>query len=94
MVNYSLSNSGDDLQTRVAPLIVWGGIAALGIFSGAALYFSSKYMNHLEKQNLINRCYDVGGTPSLDAGDTGCMGGAPKKAWGKISNSYSFECVK
>lgn len=94
MVNYSLSNSGDDLQTRVAPLIVWGGIAALGIFSGAALYFSSKYMNHLEKQNLINRCYDVGGTPSLDSGDTGGMGGAPKKAWWKISNSYSFECVK
>ncbi|SEH46800.1 hypothetical protein SAMN05192559_101614 [Halobacillus karajensis] len=93
MINYAQANN-DGVQIMVAPLIVWGGIAALGIFAGTALYFSSKYMNYKEKQNLVNRCYDVGGTPSLDSGDNGGIHSAPKKAWWKISNTYSFECVK
>lgn len=94
MIEEASPVSEDDVTTMVAPVIVWGGVAILGIFTGAALYFSSKYMTHVEKQNLINRCYDMGGTPSLDSGDTGGMGGAPKKAWWKISNTYTFECVK
>ncbi|SES05414.1 hypothetical protein [Salipaludibacillus aurantiacus] len=94
MIDHATANSEDEMQPLVAPAIVWGGIAVLGIFTGAALYFSSKYMNHVEKQNLINRCYDMGGTPSIDSGDTGGLHGAPKKAWWKMSNTYSFECVK
>lgn len=94
MINYAQFTSEDGIQPRVAPAIIWGGIAILGIFTGAALYFSSKYMTYKEKQNLINRCYDMGGTPSIESGDTGGLHGAPKKAWWKISNQYTFECVK
>ena len=94
MIDYSQANSKGGMQARVAPIIVWGGIAVLGIFTGAALYFSSKYMTYKEKQNLINRCYDMGGTPVIESGDTGGLHGEPKKAWWKISNTYTFECVK
>ncbi|WYP27555.1 hypothetical protein NSQ54_05440 [Alkalihalobacillus sp. FSL W8-0930] len=93
MINYATPDSGD-ISTQVAPAIIWGGIAVIGIFTGAALYFSSKYMTHQEKQNLINRCYDMGGSPSIDSGDVGGMGGEPQKAWWKMSNEYSFECVQ
>ena len=71
MIDNSQIPSEDGMQAKVAPIIIWGGIAALGIFSGTALYFSSKYMNYKEKQNLVNRCYDVGGTPVIESGDTG-----------------------
>lgn len=94
VIDHSNASSEGGIQTRIAPIIVWGGIAALGIFTGAALYFSSNYMNYKEKQNLVNRCYNVGGTPVIESGDTGGVHGAPKKAWWKISNTYTFECVK
>ena len=75
--------SEDEVTTMVAPVIVWGGVVILGIFTGAALYFSSKYMTHVEKQNLINRCYDMGGTPSLDSGDTGAWAAHPGRPGGR-----------
>ena len=94
VIDSSTTVSEGDVNARVAPVIVWGGIAILGMFTGAALYFSSKYMTYKEKQNLINQCYNVGGTPSIDSGDTGGLHGEPKKAWWKITSTYSFECVK
>ena len=94
MIDYSQVNSKGGSQIQVAPIIIWGGIALIGIFTGAALYFSSKYMTHQEKMSLINQCYAVGGTPSIESGDEGGLYGAPKKAWWKLSNTYDFECIK
>ncbi|MCE7791706.1 hypothetical protein K8O68_04585 [Salipaludibacillus sp. CUR1] len=60
MIDHATATSEGEMQPLVAPAIVWGGIAVLGIFTGTALYFSPKYLNHVEKQNLINRCYRYG----------------------------------
>lgn len=94
IIIHSTANSDGGAEPRVASIIVWVSIAILAIFTSIALYFSSKYMTHKEKQTLINRCYDIGGRPVIDSGDTGGLGGAPEKAWWKISNTYTFECVQ
>jgi|SRR5690625_2742015 len=94
MINYTLDSDGEG-QARSVSVVVWVGLAAviLGIIASTAVYFSSKYMTYKEKQNLVNRCYDMGGTPVLDSGDTSDIGAAPEKAWWKISNTYTFQCV-
>jgi len=94
MVNFATYKHDGDVQPRNVSLIVWVSIAALGIITGTALHFSLQYMTYKEKQNLIDQCYDIGGTPKIDSGDVGGINGEPEKAWWKISNTYTFECVK
>ena len=36
-------------------------------------------MTYKETQNVINRCYDMGGTPVIESGDTGGLHGVPNK---------------
>lgn len=93
IISYSLTHE-DGVQLRSASIILWVGIAVIvAIVATTGLYFSSTYMTHKEKQNLINSCYEVGGTPIIDSGDVGEIGGEPEKAWWKISNTYTFECA-
>lgn len=84
----------DDVKPAVAPAIIWVGAGVIGALTGAAIYFTAKYMNWKEKKYLVDQCYNEGGTPILDTGDTAGVGGAPKKAWWKIGNTYKFECAK
>jgi hypothetical protein len=66
------------------------------LFSLKEVQLLQKSLNvQKKKQNLVNRCYDAGGTPVIEAGDTGSIhDGTPRKAWREISNTYTFECVK
>lgn len=93
IINYTLNNSEGEPHAKSVSIIIWVGIIVIGIVTSLALYFSSKYITHQEKQNLINRCYDAGGTPIIDSADLGGIGGAPEKAWWKISSSYKFQCA-
>jgi len=91
LIEQSVNSDGDGIQLRSASVIVWVEVTViLAIVATTALYFSLTYMNHLEKQNLIDRCYEVGGTPIIDSGDIGDIGGEPEKVWWKISNTYTL----
>lgn len=94
IIHHSMANGDDGVQLRSASVIIWVGVSIiLAIVASTAIYFSSTYMTHKEKQNLIDGCYEVGGTPIIDSGDTGELGGEPEKAWWKISNTYTFKCA-
>lgn len=75
---------------RVAPIIIWAGVAIVGILTAGAVIFTSKYFNYKEKQNLVNKCYNAGGTPKLDTRDRTGVNGKVSSS----SSAYAFECIK
>ncbi|KOS63598.1 hypothetical protein FJQ98_08645 [Lysinibacillus agricola] len=92
-ITMSIQNN-DEPVVYAIPVIVWVGAGIIGVLTGAAIYFTGKYMNWQEKKYLVDTCYKHGGRPILDSGDTAGLNGEPKKAWWKIGNTYSFECAK
>ncbi|EON72272.1 hypothetical protein [Lysinibacillus sphaericus] len=88
------TQNNDEAVVYAIPVIVWVGAGVIGLLTGAAIYFTGKYMNWQEKKYLVDSCYKHGGRPILDSGDTAGLTGEPKKAWWKIGNTYSFECAK
>ena len=62
------TNSG--VSFRIAPAIIWGGVAILGIITGGGLIFYAMYTSHAEKQNPIHQCYANGGNPVVDCRDS------------------------
>lgn len=75
-------------------MIIWGGVAALGILAGGGLIFYAMYSSHEEKQTLINRCYDKGGNPVVDSRDSAGVEGTTDSGAAKHSGGYRFECQK
>ena len=82
------------VSLRIAPAIIWGGVAILGILAGGGLIFYAMYTSHAEKQNLINRCYDNGGTPVIDSRDSAGIEGTTDSGAAKREGGYRFECQK
>ncbi|WP_246819238.1 chromosome partitioning protein ParB [Corynebacterium sp. HMSC04H06] len=85
-------NSG--VSFRIAPAIIWGGVAILGILTGGGLIFYSMYTTHAEKQNLINQCYQNGGNPVVDSRDSAGVEGTTDSGAAKNEGGYRFECQK
>lgn len=85
-------NSG--IAPRIAPAVIWGGVALIGILAGGGLIFYAIYTTHAEKQNLINQCYDNGGTPVIDSRDSAGVEGTTDSGAAKQSGGYRFECQK
>lgn len=79
---------------RIAPAIIWGGVAILGILAGGGLIFYAMYTSHAEKQNLINRCYDNGGAPVIDSRDSAGVEGTTDSGAAQRAGGYRFECQK
>lgn len=61
---------------------------------GSALIFSSIYFNHKEKTELIDKCYEKNGTPSVESADKADVSGTTKSASAKSNGGYKFEFVK
>lgn len=91
--NSSDMDSEPGIQPQIAPLI-WGGIAVVGILVGGGLIFSSMYFSHKEKTQLIDRCYDEGGTPDVESKDSAGVSGKTNSGAAKQNGGYKFECVK
>lgn len=87
-------NDSGEVSTQVAPAIIYGGVAAFGLFLGAAVIFSALYFNHQQKMNLIDRCYDEGGTPQVDSADSAGLNGTKNSSASSSANGYEFECVE
>ncbi|MFB5660306.1 hypothetical protein [Alteribacillus sp. HJP-4] len=83
----------DGASTQVAPALIWGGIAVIGILTGGALIFSSMYFNHQEKTQLIDRCYDEGGNPVVSNQDSAGVNGTTDSGAAERAGGYTFECV-
>lgn len=71
-----------------------GGVAVLGILAGGGLIFYAMYTSHSEKQNLVNQCYDNGGTPVIDSRDSAGVKGTTDSGAAKQEGGYRFECQK
>lgn len=85
-------NSG--VSFRIAPAVIWGGVAILGILTGGGLIFYATYTSHEEKQNLVNKCYENGGTPVVDSRDSTGVEGSPDSGAAQKEGGYRFECQK
>lgn len=86
------NNSGTSF--RIAPAVIWGGVAILGILTGGGLIFYATYTSHEEKQNLVNKCYENGGTPVVDSRDSTGVEGSPDSGAAQKEGGYRFECQK
>lgn len=81
-------------SVRIAPAVIWGGVAILGILAGGGLIFYAMYTSHEEKQNLINQCYDNGGRPVIDSRDSAGIEGTTNSGAAEQAGGYRFECQK
>ena len=54
----------------------------------------SMYTTHAEKQNLINQCYQNGGSPVVDSRDSAGVEGTTDSGAAKNEGGYRFECQK
>lgn len=79
---------------RIAPVIIWGGVAILGILTGGGLIFYAIYTTHEEKKQLIDKCYSNGGTPAIDSKDSSGVEGTTDSGAAKHAGGYRFECQK
>lgn len=82
------------ITPMVAPVIIWGGVALIGILTGGGLIFYAMYTTHAEKQNLIDQCYGNGGTPVIDSRDSSGVEGTTDSGAAKTAGGYRFECQK
>lgn len=88
-------NQGDsDVSIRIAPAIIWGGAAIPGIIAGGGLIFYAMYTTHEEKMQLVNRCYDEGGTPVVSSQDSAGVEGTTDSGAAQKAGGYRFECQK
>lgn len=78
----------------IAPAVIWGGVALIGILTGGGLIFYAMYTTHSEKQSLIDQCYDNGGTPVIDSRDSSGVEGTTDSGAAKTAGGYRFECQK
>ena len=79
-------------EVRAVPALVWGGVAVIGIIFGSALIFSSIYFNNREKELLIDRCYDEGGSPQVTNADSAGVSGTTDGGAAQRAGGYEFEC--
>ncbi|CCE54339.1 MAG: chromosome partitioning protein ParB [Corynebacterium sp.] len=82
------------ITPQIAPAIIWGGVALIGILTGGGLIFYAMYTSHAEKQNLIDQCYDNGGSPVIDSRDSSGVEGTTDSGAAKHAGGYRFECQK
>lgn len=91
-VNRLSDNSG--VSFRIAPAVIWGGVALLGILTGGGLIFYSTYTTHQEKKELIDKCHENGGNPVIDSRDNTGLEGSPDSFSASKEGGYRFECQK
>lgn len=80
--------------SRVAPIIIWGGLALIGVLVGGGLIFHAQYNSHEEKKSLVEECLKHGGQPVLDSKDAAGLEGTTDSVAAQQEGGYRFECQK
>jgi hypothetical protein len=84
----------DDTELAYANIVWYVPVIIIAILISGALIFSAMYFNYKEKQNLVNRCYNVGGRPIIDSRDKTGINGSPDSGEASRIGGYKFECRK
>ena len=72
--------------------VIW--LAGIGLVSFIGYLFYDKYLTDREKRNLINRCYDSGGSPVIDERDTSGRFGTTSDTAAITIGGFNFACAR
>lgn len=85
-------------EGTVQPFGVIAILAGIGIVTAIGYFWWDKYLTYKIKQNLIDKCYSIGGSPVFDSRDDSGFKGDPKKNrnYYEISSEggYNFACER
>jgi len=69
-------------------------ILLIGIGLIMAYFFYAKYLDYLEKRDLVRRCTNMGGYPKIDSRDETGLYGTPDGYEAKRIGGYNFACME